>query len=209
MYICVVIWTISRRDILSKLTPLQWRHNQSDSVWYHRCLYCLLIRLIRRISKKASKLHVTGLCDGIHRWPVVSPRKKNSNTNIVSIWWPHHGIFDVSRMKKHSQMQLNNRWAHFSRFSANHVFTACQEKTSIVYPTYECNHGGWWLCCFFQGGRLNTKMTFCEYRNPHYSEQSFIYIIEIGSSYSYTFLVTRNSITTRECIYGYPVSLIR
>ena len=32
-------------------------------------------RLERRRSKKTSKLRVTGLCEGIHRWPVNSPHK--------------------------------------------------------------------------------------------------------------------------------------
>ena len=35
----------------------------------------LLNHLLRRISKKASKLHVTALCAGIQRWPVNSLHK--------------------------------------------------------------------------------------------------------------------------------------
>ena len=34
-----------------------------------------LDRLFRRRSKKASKLRATGLCEGIHRGPVISPHK--------------------------------------------------------------------------------------------------------------------------------------
>ena len=48
-------------------TTLQWRHNERDGVSNHRRLDCLLIihnRLFRRRSKKTSKLHVTGLCEG-------------------------------------------------------------------------------------------------------------------------------------------------
>ena len=43
---------------------LKWRHNESDGVSNHRRLVCLLNCLFRRGSKKTSKLHVTGLCEG-------------------------------------------------------------------------------------------------------------------------------------------------
>ena len=51
---------------------LQWRHNGCDGVSTHQLHDCLLNRLLRRRSKKTSKLRVTGLC---HRWPVNSPHK--------------------------------------------------------------------------------------------------------------------------------------
>ena len=54
---------------------LQWRHNGCDGVSNHQPHDCLLKRLIRRRSKKTSKLRVTGLCAGIHRWPVNSRHK--------------------------------------------------------------------------------------------------------------------------------------
>ena len=44
--------------------PLQWRHNERDGVSHHRRHVCLLNRLLRRKSKKTSKLRVTGLCQG-------------------------------------------------------------------------------------------------------------------------------------------------
>ena len=54
---------------------LQWRHNEHDGVTNHQPHDCLLNRIFRRRSKKTSKLLVTGLCEGNHRWPV------NSHTN--------------------------------------------------------------------------------------------------------------------------------
>ena len=48
---------------------LQWRHIERDGVSNHWRLDCSLNRLFRRRSKKASKLHVTGLT------PVNSPHK--------------------------------------------------------------------------------------------------------------------------------------
>ena len=49
--------------ILSNWQILQWRHNGCDYVSNHQAHDCLLNRLFRRISKKTSKLRVTGLCD--------------------------------------------------------------------------------------------------------------------------------------------------
>ena len=48
--------------------PLRWRHNDHAGVSNHQPHGCLLNRLFRRKSKKTSKLRVTGLCAGIHRW---------------------------------------------------------------------------------------------------------------------------------------------
>ena len=47
-----------------KCISLQWRHNERDGVSSHRCLDCVLNRLLRRRSKKTSKLRTTGLCEG-------------------------------------------------------------------------------------------------------------------------------------------------
>ena len=51
---------------------LRWRHDGPDGVSNHQPPDCLLNRLLRRRSKKTSKLRVTGL----HRWPVNSPHKR-------------------------------------------------------------------------------------------------------------------------------------
>ena len=50
--------------------PLRWRHNGWDSVSNHQPRECLLRRVIRRTSKKTSKLRVTGLCAG-NSFPVI------------------------------------------------------------------------------------------------------------------------------------------
>ena len=57
---------------------LQWRHNGRNGISNHQSHHCLLNRLFTRISKKTSKLRVTGLCAGNspgtvnspHKWPV-------------------------------------------------------------------------------------------------------------------------------------------
>ena len=56
-----------------RTSSLQWRHNESDGVPNDRRRDCLLNRLLRRRSKRTSKLHVTGLCGGIHRSSADSP----------------------------------------------------------------------------------------------------------------------------------------
>ena len=55
---------------------LQWRHIERYGVSNHQRLHCLLSCWFRRRSTKTSKLRVTDLCVGIHRWPVISRHKK-------------------------------------------------------------------------------------------------------------------------------------
>ena len=74
---------------------LQWRHNERDGVLNHKPHDCLRNRLFGHISKKTSKLCVTGLCEG--NSPVTSefPAKMTSNAEKVSIWWRYYdfGVF--------------------------------------------------------------------------------------------------------------------
>ena len=70
---------------------LQWRHNGGNSVSNHQPHECLLSRLIRRRSKKTSKLRVTGLCTGNSPETGAFPAQRASNAENVSIWWRHHG----------------------------------------------------------------------------------------------------------------------
>ena len=57
------------------LLPLQWRNYECNGVSNHRRLDRLLNCLLRHRLMKTSKLRVTGLCVGIHRWLVDSPHK--------------------------------------------------------------------------------------------------------------------------------------
>ena len=100
---------------------LHWGHNERGGVSNHRCLTCLLNCWFRRRSKKISKLRVTGLCAGIHRWPVVSPHKKISNTENVSIWW-RHDIIRYKRIKFHWIILIHEKENnhHNNSFSMTH-----------------------------------------------------------------------------------------
>ena len=52
------------RHSISHSIPLQRRHNERDCVSNHQPYNCFLNRLFRRISKKTSRLQVTGLFKG-------------------------------------------------------------------------------------------------------------------------------------------------
>ena len=75
---------------LRRCYSLQWRHNERGGVSNHQPHNCLHNRLLRRRSKKTSKLRVTGLC--VRNSPVTGefPAQRASNAENVSIWWRHH-----------------------------------------------------------------------------------------------------------------------
>ena len=74
---------------------LQWCHNECDGISNHWCLDCLLKRLFRRRSKKPSKLHVTGLCEGNSLVTGEFPTQRSSNVEHVSIWCQHRVWIDL------------------------------------------------------------------------------------------------------------------
>ena len=69
---------------------LQWRHDGRDSISNHQPHDCLLNRLFRRRSKKASKLRVTDLCEGNSLVSGEFPAQMASDAENVSISWRHH-----------------------------------------------------------------------------------------------------------------------
>ena len=73
-----------------KHCSLHWRHGCRDGISFHRRLDGLLNRLFRRGSKKTSKLHVTGLCEGNSPVTGEFPAQRTNNAENVSIWWRHH-----------------------------------------------------------------------------------------------------------------------
>ena len=84
-------------DILTivKLLPeyfvtLLWRHNESDDVWNHQHLDCLLNCLFRRRPNKTPKLRVTGLCEGNSPVTGEFPAQRASDAENDFIWWRHH-----------------------------------------------------------------------------------------------------------------------
>ena len=82
----------SQWKIMCVFFSLQWRQNGRDSVSNHQPRECLLSRLIRHISKKTSKLRVTGLCVGNSPGPMNSPhegpvaRKMFPFDDVIMLW---------------------------------------------------------------------------------------------------------------------------
>ena len=71
---------------------LEWCHNEHDGISNKWRLDCLLNCLFKHRSKKASKLRITGLCEGNSPVTGEFPAQRASNAENVSIWWRHHGI---------------------------------------------------------------------------------------------------------------------
>ena len=69
----------------------KWCHDERDGVSNHWGLDCLLNRLFRRRSKKTSKLHVTGLCEGNSPVTGEFPAQRANNGENVFVWWRYHG----------------------------------------------------------------------------------------------------------------------
>ena len=88
-----------QKEICHTSYPLQWGHNGRDGVSNHQRFVCLLNRLLRRRSKKTSKLHLTGLCEGNPPVTRGCPSQTASNAENASIWWRHHGDAKNQRFK--------------------------------------------------------------------------------------------------------------
>ena len=95
----IAIWSLFDRILIHPSTckyhkniqwSLRWRHNGRDGVSNHQPYTCLLNCLFRHITKKTSKLHVTGLCVGNSPVTGEFPAQRASNAKNVSIWWRHH-----------------------------------------------------------------------------------------------------------------------
>ena len=93
---------VSLDRIISSMISLQWRHNGRDGVSNHQPHECLLSHLIKRRSKKTSKLRVTGLCAGNSPETGEFPAQRASNAEHVSIWWRHH--VPLTRMLRYQEV---------------------------------------------------------------------------------------------------------
>ena len=76
---------------------LTLHYNELDGLSNHQPHDCLLNRLFRRISKKASKLRFTGLSGANSPITGEFPTQRVSNATNVSIWWRHH-VLTISAM---------------------------------------------------------------------------------------------------------------
>ena len=117
-------------------SPLQWRHNGCDGVPNQQPHDCLLNRFFKRISKKTSKLRVTGLCVG--NSPVIGefPAQMAGNAKNVSIWWRHH-VFKQARTGiiipfLHIFVLYSNPGQAYLGWRMSHVWNAsCNAKLNL------------------------------------------------------------------------------
>ena len=95
---------------------LRWRHNERDGISNHQPHHCLLNRLYWRISKKSSKLRVTGLCEGNSPVTGEFPAQRASSVENVSIWCCHHARWSTGFMLRQESRPIY----HCKRFIYNH-----------------------------------------------------------------------------------------
>ena len=90
-----VVASMNKLSTNSWVDALQWRHNECDGISNHQPHDCLLHHLFRRRSKKTSKLRVNGLSVGNSLVTGEFPAQMASNTENLSIWLCHYGIFEM------------------------------------------------------------------------------------------------------------------
>ena len=95
MYSFVANNSLGHTRVLS--LSLQWHHNERDGVSDRRRLDCFLNRLFRRRSKKASKLRVSGLCEGNspHKRPLTRKMFPFGDVIMVLRWNSVYPVVDV------------------------------------------------------------------------------------------------------------------
>ena len=108
------------RCVFGMSAEKQWRHNERDGVSNYQPHHCLLNRLIRRRSKKTSKLRLT--VRGIHRW---IPR------NVTRKMFPFDDIIMEYSSKVHT------RWGkELSRFIKGVVCVKCHSNKIALAKLY-------------------------------------------------------------------------
>ena len=100
------LWTVLGSRFIHPGTLL-WCHNECDGTSNHQHLDCLLKCLLKLRSKKASKPHITGLCEGNPAVTSGLPSQRTSNAENVSIWWRHH---ELTKATGNHEWKLSGIW---------------------------------------------------------------------------------------------------
>ena len=122
-----------------RIYPLEWRHNERDSVSDRQPHKCLFNRLFKRRSKKTSKLRVTGLCAGNSPGTGEFPAQKATNAENVSIWWRHHAL-DLNELTvrpfgnnvTNTKIIIFDKFQHFPLKTCLHIDTLVQERRKSI-----------------------------------------------------------------------------
>ena len=80
----VSVWKNIKLYLAFSKKASQWRQNDHDGISNHQLHDCLLKLLFMRISKKTSKLRVTGFCEGISLGTGEFPAQRVGNAENVS-----------------------------------------------------------------------------------------------------------------------------
>ena len=133
----LIAWECSR-NLACGLSTLQWRHNGHDGVSNYRNLKFLLNRLFRRRSKKTSKLHVAGPCEGNSPVTGEFPSQKTSNAENACLMTSSCKISDLNtELKPHKYGTILIFW-HSYRLWEHHPWLSADE-------TYDrCNYTNMW-----------------------------------------------------------------
>ena len=133
-------------------SSLRWRHNEHDGVSNHQHLDGFLNHFSRCISKKTSKLHVTGLCKGNSLVTGEFPSQKASNAkngslHDVIIYLPisygfQWAFWHVSAEKFHYRVSFAGIWifvSHqlWSRWIMWHIPTRTMGLTCLTWQVFE------------------------------------------------------------------------
>ena len=88
-----VTWCMSESLTRDSRTPYKLCSHYEDVTMSTIATQFNSLRIVysRRRSKKTSKLHVTGLCEGNSSVNGKFPAQRVSDTEKVSRWWRHHG----------------------------------------------------------------------------------------------------------------------
>ena len=154
---------VIRHDI--EYVTLPWCHNERDGLLNHQHLHFLLNRLFGRISKKISKLQVTGHCEGNPLGTGGFHSQRASNAEIISIWWRQmnqwlpsfRGNFTINRLRSWGmlgkcycnlfntiqRLQCIRRWLHCELANnVNKDIWSLRYRQSLSYFPGKRN---WWL----------------------------------------------------------------
>ena len=97
---CFICRRGARLSSAPRLTTLHWHHNGRDGISNHQPQDCLHKHLLRRRSKKTSKLRVTGLCVGNspHKWSVTLKMFPLDDVIMISIHNKSASVHEMLRL---------------------------------------------------------------------------------------------------------------
>ena len=156
---------------------LQWRHNGRDSVSNHQPHDCLLNRVLRRRSKKTSKLRVTGLCAGNSPGTGEFPAEMASYAENVSIWWRQHGSSIPCQCvhhhtSRHYKQVVSDVWQGYLDNLRNSGHLESHQGHYIHKNHRECNELSLYIVAIFQQTipysphHRDTFLTLCGGNSP-------------------------------------------